>query len=71
MNGSRGFGVAAGLDSDVARGLAERCAALGYTSMWSNDHPGALGLETLLHFALDLRVALRFAHRLLARSSKR
>ena len=51
MNGSRGFGVAAGLDSDVARGLAERCAALGYTSMWSNDHPGALGLETLAEFA--------------------
>ena len=23
--------------------LAERCAQLGYGSMWSNDHPGALG----------------------------
>jgi alkanesulfonate monooxygenase SsuD/methylene tetrahydromethanopterin reductase-like flavin-dependent oxidoreductase (luciferase family) len=51
MNGSRGFGVAAGLDADVARGLAERCAELGYGSMWSNDHPGALGLETLAEFA--------------------
>ena len=28
-----------------------RCAELGYASMWSNDHPGALGLETLTVFA--------------------
>src|SRR3954454_4476966 len=48
---SRGFGVAAGLDPDVAGPLAERCAELGYASMWSNDHPGALGLETLKVFA--------------------
>jgi alkanesulfonate monooxygenase SsuD/methylene tetrahydromethanopterin reductase-like flavin-dependent oxidoreductase (luciferase family) len=48
---SRGFGVAAGLDPDVAAPLAERCAGLGYESMWSNDHPGALGLETLAAFA--------------------
>ncbi len=47
---SRGFGVAAGLDPDVAGALAERCAELGYGSMWSNDHPGALGLETLKVF---------------------
>ena len=63
MSGSRGFGVAAGLDPDVAHGLAERCAALGYTSIWSNDHPGALGLETLAEFAaaapeLELGVAV-------------
>ena len=47
----RGFGVAAGLDPEVARPLAERCAELGYASMWSNDHPGAKGLETLAEFA--------------------
>lgn len=60
---SRAFGVAAGLDPEVARPLAERCAGLGYTSLWSNDHPGALGLETLAIFAepagnLDLGVAV-------------
>ncbi|HET7177116.1 MAG TPA: hypothetical protein VFI63_00355 [Solirubrobacterales bacterium] len=60
---SRGFGVAAGLDPGVARPLAERCAALGYESIWSNDHPGAKGLETLAEFAaaapaLDLGVAV-------------
>ncbi len=59
----RGFGVAAGVDPDVARPLAARCAELGYTSMWSNDHPGALGLETLAVFAeaapeLDVGVAV-------------
>jgi alkanesulfonate monooxygenase SsuD/methylene tetrahydromethanopterin reductase-like flavin-dependent oxidoreductase (luciferase family) len=59
----RGFGVAAGLDPDVARPLAERCAALGYGSMWSNDHPGAKGLETLAEFRaaapdLELGVAV-------------
>jgi alkanesulfonate monooxygenase SsuD/methylene tetrahydromethanopterin reductase-like flavin-dependent oxidoreductase (luciferase family) len=47
---SRGFGVAAGLDPEVARPLAERCAELGYGSMWSNDHPGAKGLDTLAEF---------------------
>lgn len=46
-----GFGVAAGLDWEVARPLAARCAELGYSSMWSNDHPGAKGLETLAEFA--------------------
>lgn len=59
----RGFGVAAGLDPEVARPLAERCAELGYGSMWSNDHPGAKGLETLAEFGtaapgLDLGVAV-------------
>ena len=47
----RGFGVAAGLDPDVAGPLAARCAELGYGSMWANDHPGGLGLETLAVFA--------------------
>ena len=47
----RGFGVAAGLDPEVAAPLAARCAELGYDSLWSNDHPGALGLETLAVFA--------------------
>jgi alkanesulfonate monooxygenase SsuD/methylene tetrahydromethanopterin reductase-like flavin-dependent oxidoreductase (luciferase family) len=48
---TRGFGVAAGLDPKVARPLAERCQELGYDSVWSNDHPGAKGLETLAEFA--------------------
>lgn len=47
----RGFGVAAGLDPEVASPLAGRCEELGYASMWSNDHPGAKGLETLAEFA--------------------
>ncbi len=60
---SRGFGVAAGLDPEVATPLAARCAELGYSSIWSNDHPGALGLETLAAFAqgsdeLELGVAV-------------
>ncbi|HEY8083713.1 MAG TPA: LLM class flavin-dependent oxidoreductase [Solirubrobacterales bacterium] len=60
---SRGFGVAAGLDPEVARPLAASCAELGYASMWSNDHPGAKGLETLAEFAaaapsIDLGVAV-------------
>ena len=60
---SRGFGVAAGLDPEVARPLAAGCAELGYGSMWSNDHPGAKGLETLAEFAaaapaVDLGVAV-------------
>jgi alkanesulfonate monooxygenase SsuD/methylene tetrahydromethanopterin reductase-like flavin-dependent oxidoreductase (luciferase family) len=48
---SRGFGVAAGLDPAVATPLAARCQELGYDSIWSNDHPGAKGLETLAVFA--------------------
>jgi alkanesulfonate monooxygenase SsuD/methylene tetrahydromethanopterin reductase-like flavin-dependent oxidoreductase (luciferase family) len=47
----RGFGIAAGLDPDVARQVAQRCEALGYASLWSNDHPGAGGLETAGIFA--------------------
>jgi alkanesulfonate monooxygenase SsuD/methylene tetrahydromethanopterin reductase-like flavin-dependent oxidoreductase (luciferase family) len=59
----RAFGVAAGLDPEVAVPLAERCAELDYESMWSNDHPGAKGLETLAEFAkgaptLDLGVGV-------------
>src|SRR6478672_8550732 len=59
----RAFGVAAGLDPEVARPLAARCAELGYESLWSNDHPGAKGLETLAEFAAaapeaDLGVAV-------------
>ncbi len=59
----RGFGVAAGLEPQVARPLAGRCAELGYESLWSNDHPGAKGLETLAEFAgaapgIDLGVAV-------------
>jgi alkanesulfonate monooxygenase SsuD/methylene tetrahydromethanopterin reductase-like flavin-dependent oxidoreductase (luciferase family) len=59
----RAFGIAAGLDPEVAPPLAARCQELGYASMWSNDHPGAKGLETLAEFAkgadrLDLGVAV-------------
>jgi alkanesulfonate monooxygenase SsuD/methylene tetrahydromethanopterin reductase-like flavin-dependent oxidoreductase (luciferase family) len=60
----RGFGVAAGLDPAVARSLAERCEELDYSSIWSNDHPGANGLDTLAAFAegsarLELGVAVQ------------
>jgi alkanesulfonate monooxygenase SsuD/methylene tetrahydromethanopterin reductase-like flavin-dependent oxidoreductase (luciferase family) len=60
---SRGFGVASGLDPQVATPLAERCAALGYTSVWSNDTPLASGLATVADFAqgteaIDLGVTL-------------
>jgi alkanesulfonate monooxygenase SsuD/methylene tetrahydromethanopterin reductase-like flavin-dependent oxidoreductase (luciferase family) len=47
----RGFGIAAGLEEDVARELGRRCETLGYASMWSNDHPMASGLETVAVFA--------------------
>src|SRR5215212_1255988 len=59
---TQGFGVAAGLDSEIAAPLAARCQDLGYSSMWSNDHPGANGLDTLSAFAegtdLELGVAV-------------
>jgi len=63
VSSQRGFGVAAGLDPHVAAPLAARCAELGYDSLWSNDHPGGLGLETLAAFAdaapeLELGVAV-------------
>jgi alkanesulfonate monooxygenase SsuD/methylene tetrahydromethanopterin reductase-like flavin-dependent oxidoreductase (luciferase family) len=48
---SRAFGVTAGLDPEIASPLAGRCQELGYSSMWSNDHPGAKGLETLAAYA--------------------
>jgi alkanesulfonate monooxygenase SsuD/methylene tetrahydromethanopterin reductase-like flavin-dependent oxidoreductase (luciferase family) len=59
----RGFGIAAGLDPDITRALGEQCAALGYRSLWSNDHPLASGLETAAEFAtaapeLDVGVAV-------------
>ena len=59
----RGFGVTAGLDPEIATPLAARCQELGYSSMWSNDHPGAKGLETLAAYAkgaerVDLGVAV-------------
>jgi alkanesulfonate monooxygenase SsuD/methylene tetrahydromethanopterin reductase-like flavin-dependent oxidoreductase (luciferase family) len=60
---SRGFGVAAGLDPQVATPLAKRCEELGYASVWSNDTPLGSGLATLGDFAtgsdvLDLGVTL-------------
>jgi alkanesulfonate monooxygenase SsuD/methylene tetrahydromethanopterin reductase-like flavin-dependent oxidoreductase (luciferase family) len=60
---SRAFGVTAGLEPEIASPLAGRCQELGYHSMWSNDHPGAKGLETLAEYAkgadrIDLGVAV-------------
>ena len=60
---SRGFGVAAGLDPEVATPLATRCQDLGYGSIWSNNTPMASGIETLATFAegadqIDLGVAV-------------
>jgi alkanesulfonate monooxygenase SsuD/methylene tetrahydromethanopterin reductase-like flavin-dependent oxidoreductase (luciferase family) len=60
---SRAFGVTAGLEPEIASPLAGRCQELGYHSMWSNDHPGAKGLETLAEYAkgadrVDLGVAV-------------
>jgi alkanesulfonate monooxygenase SsuD/methylene tetrahydromethanopterin reductase-like flavin-dependent oxidoreductase (luciferase family) len=59
----RGFGVAAGLDPEVASPLAGRCQELDYHSIWSNDTPLASGLDTLAAFAngsdaLDLGVTI-------------
>ena len=62
---TRGFGVAAGLDSAVATQLAGRCEELGYTSIWSNDHPAASGIETLADFAAG-SVALQLGVAVLA-----
>jgi alkanesulfonate monooxygenase SsuD/methylene tetrahydromethanopterin reductase-like flavin-dependent oxidoreductase (luciferase family) len=42
--------VTAGLDPEIASPLAARCQELGYSSMWSNDHPGAKGLETIAEY---------------------
>jgi alkanesulfonate monooxygenase SsuD/methylene tetrahydromethanopterin reductase-like flavin-dependent oxidoreductase (luciferase family) len=55
--------VTAGLDPEVAAPLAARCEEHGYSSVWSNDHPAASGLETLAAFAegtqnLELGVAV-------------
>jgi alkanesulfonate monooxygenase SsuD/methylene tetrahydromethanopterin reductase-like flavin-dependent oxidoreductase (luciferase family) len=47
----RGLGVTAGLESGLARELAALCLQLGFHSLWSNDEPGAAGLETLARFA--------------------
>src|SRR3954452_20067275 len=60
---SRAFGVTAGLDPEIASPLAGRCQELGYHSMWSNDHPGAKGLETLAAYSkgadrIDLGIAV-------------
>jgi alkanesulfonate monooxygenase SsuD/methylene tetrahydromethanopterin reductase-like flavin-dependent oxidoreductase (luciferase family) len=62
---SRGFGVAGGLDPEVASPLAARCQELGYASVWSNDTPLAEGLATLAEFArgadrIDLGVTIAF-----------
>jgi alkanesulfonate monooxygenase SsuD/methylene tetrahydromethanopterin reductase-like flavin-dependent oxidoreductase (luciferase family) len=47
----RAFGVAAGLPPEVCAPLAETCEQAGYSAIFSNDHPGAKGLETLAEFA--------------------
>jgi alkanesulfonate monooxygenase SsuD/methylene tetrahydromethanopterin reductase-like flavin-dependent oxidoreductase (luciferase family) len=48
---SRGFGVAGGLDAEVASPLGGRCQELGYASAWSNDTPIGDGLETVAALA--------------------
>jgi alkanesulfonate monooxygenase SsuD/methylene tetrahydromethanopterin reductase-like flavin-dependent oxidoreductase (luciferase family) len=48
---SRGFGVTAGLDPEIASPLAARCQELGYDSIWSSDIPDAKGLETVAAYA--------------------
>ena len=60
---ARGFGIAAGLEPEVARAVGKRCAEHGYRSLWSNDHPLASGLATIAEFAavapgLDVGVAV-------------
>jgi Luciferase-like monooxygenase len=60
---SRGFGVAGGLDPEVASPLAARCQELGYSSVWSNDTPVGNGIDTIAEFArgaerIDLGVTL-------------
>ncbi len=47
----RAFGVAAGLPPEVCGPLARTCEEAGYSAIFSNDHPGAKGLETLAEFA--------------------
>lgn len=47
VSGRLGFGVAAGLDPGLAKELGVLFAELGYTTLWSNDHPKASGLETV------------------------
>jgi alkanesulfonate monooxygenase SsuD/methylene tetrahydromethanopterin reductase-like flavin-dependent oxidoreductase (luciferase family) len=41
----RGFGIPAGQDLGLAAVVAARAEELGYTSVWTNDTPGADGLE--------------------------
>ena len=43
----RGFGITAAVGHDVVRELAPKVEALGYTSFWVNDMPGADGLASL------------------------
>ena len=50
-NQKRAFGVAAGLPAEVCGPLAKTCEEAGYDAIFSNDHPGAKGLETLAEFA--------------------
>jgi alkanesulfonate monooxygenase SsuD/methylene tetrahydromethanopterin reductase-like flavin-dependent oxidoreductase (luciferase family) len=51
VSSRRGLGVTAGLDVGLARELAAHCEHLGYHSLWSNDEPGAGGLDTVAQFA--------------------
>ncbi|MGH2704590.1 MAG: LLM class flavin-dependent oxidoreductase [Actinomycetota bacterium] len=41
----RGFGIPAGPDLDLAAEVAGRAEELGYTTVWTNDVPGADGME--------------------------
>jgi alkanesulfonate monooxygenase SsuD/methylene tetrahydromethanopterin reductase-like flavin-dependent oxidoreductase (luciferase family) len=48
---SRGLGIGAGLDAELARDLAVCSERLGYHSLWSNDKPTHAGLGMLAQFA--------------------
>jgi alkanesulfonate monooxygenase SsuD/methylene tetrahydromethanopterin reductase-like flavin-dependent oxidoreductase (luciferase family) len=46
-----GLGIAAGSDPDQVAGLAGEAEALGYDSIWANDHPAGDGLAQLWAWA--------------------
>jgi alkanesulfonate monooxygenase SsuD/methylene tetrahydromethanopterin reductase-like flavin-dependent oxidoreductase (luciferase family) len=54
MTTPRGFGINVSLDESIVAASAERAQALGYASFWTNNSPGADGLQVL-------RVASRVA----------
>jgi alkanesulfonate monooxygenase SsuD/methylene tetrahydromethanopterin reductase-like flavin-dependent oxidoreductase (luciferase family) len=43
----RGFGIAAAVDNETVKTIAQAAEEAGYSSFWVNDTPGADGLECL------------------------